>query len=446
MGQGGKITLVNGTKYDWSNTYQHSYQMNAWSFPATIPAGTSATVYVEWDESWIPFHTTSDDAGEVTYTLNGTGLNFQVQARASSGFNLRIVFTNLATPGNPQGSVIDLGWNHDGYVDFILSGEEGNFTSSNLPTSWMQSNLNILENRSLRQLCIPGSHDSGMSTCTSGTAFAYDCNTITQTTGLLGQLQFGVRYFDVRPVISAGQYLTGHYGYISQIDSWQGANGQSIQSIINDINTYTASNKELVIVYLSHDLNTDLGNASYAPFTQDEWNALLSQLKGINNLFIAPNPTTIDLTTLTLNDFIGGNRAAVLVIVEPSGSGISLGDYANQGFYSASNFPVYNQYSNTNDLNQMASDQLAKMKAQRPNPNSSYFLLSWTLTQNPTQATTCFLGTADSILDLANQANPQLYSMLLPTCSEQCYPNIIYTDNIQTSDIAAMAMAVNSKA
>ena len=43
MGQGGKITLVNGTKYDWNNTYQHSYQMNAWSFPATIEAGSSAT-------------------------------------------------------------------------------------------------------------------------------------------------------------------------------------------------------------------------------------------------------------------------------------------------------------------------------------------------------------------------------------------------------------------
>lgn len=444
MGQGGSITLVNATQYDWSNTYQHSYQMNSWGFPSTIPAGSSTTVYVEWDQNI--FHTTKDDTGEVTYTLNGTDLNFQVQARVSNGFNLQIVFTNLATLGNSQGSTIDLGWNHNGCVNFILSGEKGNFTSSNLPTSWMQSNLNILGNRSLRQLCIPGSHDSGMSTCTSSTIFACDCNTITQTTGLLGQLQFGARYFDVRPVISAGKYLTGHYSYINQIKSWQGANGQFIQSIIDDINTYTASNKELVIVYLSHDLNTDLGNGSYASFTQDEWNTLFWQLKGINNLFIAPNPLTVDLTALVLNDFIGGNQAAVVVIVDPSDSSITLGDYANQGFYSSKNFAVYNQYSGTNDVNQMKSDQLAKMKTERSNPNSSYFLLSWTLTQDNTQATTCKLGTADSILDLANQANSQLYSMLLPACSEQCYPNIVYTDNIQTSDIAAMAMAVNSKA
>ncbi|MCC5625693.1 hypothetical protein [Nostoc sp. CHAB 5715] len=442
MGQGGNITLVNGTKYDWENTYQHSYQMNSWTFPATIPAGSSTTVYVEWDQG--VFDTQSDDAGEVTYTLNGTGLNFQVQASAGNGFDLKIAFTNLATLGNPQGSTINLGWNWNGYVNFILSGEVNNFTSSNLPTSWMQNNLNILGSRSLRQLCIPGSHDSGMSNYTSGTTFATNCNTITQTSGIQGQLQSGARYFDIRPVISGGQYYTGHYGQISS--SWQGANGQSIQSIINDINTYTASNKELVILYLSHDLNTDLGNDSYAPFTQEEWNALLSLLLGINNRFIAHNPTTIDLTTLTLNDFISGNRAAVIVVVDPSSSGISLGNYANQGFYWASNFSVFNQYSDTNVPNQMTADQLAKMKSNRPNPNSPYFLLSWTLTQDNTEAATCSLGTASSILDLANQANPLLYSMLLPVCNDQCYPNIIYTDNIQTSDIAAMAMAVNSKA
>ncbi|GCA81799.1 hypothetical protein [Microcystis aeruginosa] len=442
MGQGGSITLVNGTRYDWDNTHQHSYQMNSWGFPNIIPAGTSATVYVEWDEGI--FDTTSDDAGEVVYNLNSTDLGFQVQARANNGFNLQAVFTNFSTPNNSQGSTINLGWNHDGSVNFILSGEVNNFTSSNLPTSWMHDNLNMLGNRNLRQLCIPGFHDAGMSTLSSGTAFAFPCNTITQTTGILGQLQAGARYFDIRPVISAGQYFTGHYGHIDQINSWQGANGQSIGSIINDINTYTATNKELVILYLSHDLNTDLGNNSYASFTQSEWDALFAQLRGINNLFVA-QPTTVDLTTLTLNTFIGGNSAAVIVIVEPSSSGISLANYANKGFYLVNNFPVYNNYSDTNDLNQMISDQLSKMKAQRPNPSASYFLLSWTLTQNNTEASTCQFGTASSILDLANTANPKLYSQLLNACSDQCYPNIIYCDNIQSSDIAALAMAVNNK-
>jgi hypothetical protein len=444
MGQGGYITLVNGTKYDWNLTYSHQYQMNSWSFPACIKAGFSTSVYVEWNEGI--FSTTSDDGGEATYTLSGTNLNFQVLARARSGFNLEISFVNFSTPGNPQGSILNLGWNHNGYVNFILSGQQGSFTSSNLPTSWMQNNLNILGNRSLRQICIPGSHDAGMSVRTSGTAGAFDCNTLTQTRNIQGQLQAGARYFDIRPVISGGHFLTGHYGHLLGNLTWQGANGESIQSIISEVNAYTAQNKELIILYLSHDLNTDLGNNSYAPFTQNDWNNLLSQLKGINNLFVAPNSTTVDLTSQSLSSFIGNNHAAVVVVVDPDGSGISLGNYANQGFYLKNNFPVYNQYSNTNSLDQMISDQLAKMKAQRPNPSASYFLLSWTLTQDTSQATTCVTTLSSSILNLANTANPQLYSKLLSACSNQCYPNILYTDNVQSSDIAAMAMAVNSKA
>jgi hypothetical protein len=442
MGQGGRITLVNGTPYDWRNTYHHSYQMNSWTFPETIPAGSTASVYVEWSEGI--FEHKGDDAGEVTYTLGPSGANFQVQARAGNGFDLRVVLTGIATTGNPKGSTIDLGWQHDGNVTFILAGKEGSYTSSNPPAAWMQQNLGVLGGRSLRHLCIPGSHDSGMSVYTSGTAFATRCNTLTQTSGILGQLQFGVRYFDVRPVISAGQYLTGHYSNVGQIDSWQGANGQSIASIISDVNAFTATNQELVVLHLTHDLNTDVGNSSYRAFTQGEWDALLKQLQGLNHLYTAQN-ASVDLTTLTLNDFITG-KPAVVVVVEPSAQGISLGDLAGKGFYPPASFSVYNSYSNTNDLSTMQADQLKKLAAQRPNPDAGYFVLSWTLTQDNTQAVTCALGTANSILDLANIANPAVYSALLPACTAQSYPNIIYMDGVHGSDAAALALAVTSKA
>jgi len=290
---------------------------------------------------------------------------------------------------------------------------------------------------------MPGTHDAGMSAYNSGTAFTHSCDTVTQTTGILGQLQYGSRYFDIRPVISGGQFMTGHYTDVTQLNSWQGANGQSIQSIIDDVNNYTASNSELVVLYLSHDLNTDLGNSSYAPLTQQEWNTLLTLLQeGINNLFVT---SASDLTTLTLNTFIGNNKAAVVVVVDPSGTGISLGNYANQGFYPAASFPVYNQYSDTNTLSTMMADQLAKMRAQKTNLDASYFLLSWTLTQDGTQATFCsaFPSLDPSILSLANTANGALSSNLLPACNANCYPNIIYVDNINSSACATLAMTIN---
>ena len=435
MGQGGYITLVNATNSNWKKTYQHSYQMNSWNFPETIKARSTQTLYVEWDQAI--FKHQSDDAGEVNYTLEGTpGLSFQVQARATNGFELKVYFLNIETNGNPKGSTISLGWNHNGYVSFILAGEESDYTSTNLKAaSWMQDNLNLLGDKPLKKICLTGSHDSGMSVFTSGTLGAFDCNTLTQSRNIQGQLTLGARYFDIRPVISGGQYYTGHYSHIKNL-TWQGANGQSIQSIIADINAFTSNNQELVVLNLSHSLNTDVGNNSYRPFTQSEWDNLFAQLSTLKNLYKVGDDPNIDLTSLTLNKFIQ-NSSAVVIIVEEC---VDLDNYQGQGFYLYKNFDVYNSYADTNDLPKMADDQLRKMKQQT---GKSYFLLSWTLTQDNTQAATCFLGTASSIKDLANQANQSLPRMLYPSVSSSEFPNIIYTDNIVNSDSAALAMAVN---
>lgn len=436
MGQGGQVILVNGTTYDWTNTYQHSYQMNSWGFPATIPAGTSTSIYIEWDQSI--FDTQTDDAGEVTYTLDGTDWSFQLQARAANGFHLQVAMS-VPTQGNAPNALIELGFAWNGLVMFVLAGANAPFITNTPSSSWMQANLGVLGDRTLRELCMPGSHDSGMSALNGGTLGAFACNTQTQTTGILGQLQAGARYFDVRPVITGGQFATGHYSFIENT-SWQGGNGQSIASIIDDVNTFTANNAELVILDLSHDLDTDLGNSSYAGFTQQQWDALLTQLQGLQHLFAT---SASDLSTVKLSEFIGNGQAAVVVIVETPG--ISLGSFAGQGFYTAANFPLYNEYADKSDVPEMAADQFRKMNAQRPGPDASYFLLSWTLTQDATQASTCMLGTASSILDLAAQANPQVYAQLPGACTPSTYPSIILTDDVQPP-IAALAMAVNTKA
>ena len=434
MGQGGFITLVNSTNSDWQLTAQHSYQMNNWSFPQTIAAKTSQRIYIEWDQNI--FHNQSDDGGEASYTL-ADNTSFQIQARAQNGFMLQVYFSNLTTSGNPQGSTLPLGWNHDGNVDFILSGTSGNYTSSNLNAAdWMQDNISLLGDVLLRNMCIVGTHDAGMSVYTSGTAFAYECSTLTQSNSIGGQLMLGSRYFDIRPVISSGQYYTGHYGNISQIDSWQGANGQSIQSIISDVNNFTSQHRELVILNLSHSLNTDVGNSSYREFNQQEWNDLFSTLKALNHLYIAYDPIG-DLTQSALKQFISAGPAVVVIVQD---SQYLPPEMEGQGFYSYACFDVFNDYANSNDVSTMANDQIGKMRANMP---SKYFLLSWTLTQNATQATTCELGTASSIKQLADDANQQLSTLLYPQVTRSNYPNIIYVDNMVSSDATAMAMAVN---
>ncbi|KAJ7041510.1 PLC-like phosphodiesterase [Mycena alexandri] len=307
------------------------------------------------------------------------------------------------------------------------------------PVAWMQANIGLLGSRPLRHIAIPGSHDAGMSQINGGTAFSDAANTQTQTLSINGQLNAGSRYFDIRPVIADGLYSTGHYSDVTAIDSWQGSNGQSIASVISDINAFTSTNNELIIINLSHAYDTDAGNSNYPIFTQAQWEALFTQLEGINHLYVAPNPTTVDLTTLTLSTFIA-NSPAVVVIVQPDNS-VNLGAFAQKGFYQYSQLNAYNEYSDTATLSTMESDQLAKLAAQRTTPDQSYFLLSWTLTQDTLQV----LGLGDSIIQLANTADPTLYTALPPKLSASTYPNILYIDNFQNDGKAvALAMTINT--
>jgi hypothetical protein len=449
-GEGGFITLVNGTPYNWRSSNLVERQMSSWAFPDVITAGATATQSVEWSD----FTPQRNAYGSVTITLEGTGKTFQLEATAESGaFDLRVTLTDFATLGNPQGSVIDLGWSRNGAVNFILSGEDGSFTSSRMPDDWMHASLDVLGSRSLRHLCIPGSHDAGMSRFDSGTPLAKPCNTLTQTERVLDQLHAGARYFDIRPVISKGQFYTGHYSPLPVVGS-QGANGQSLESIIDDVNSYTAANRELVVLYLSHDLNTDLGNP-YPPLTQAEWNDLLTSLQRLDHRFMSADPTTVDLTLLTLEDFIG-SQAAVVVVVQPSDATVTLGTFADQGFYPRQSFSLFDSFAGTANLAQMQTDQLiAKLPVQRPSPDKGAFLLSWTLTQSADAAARCpvalppdpvLVPSDDSILDLAARAAPALYQNVLPVCNRSTYPNILEIDDVHSPDVAALAMAVNSKA
>lgn len=328
---------------------------------------------------------------------------------------------------------------------FTATGTTGNdstFTcmvAPALPSNWLHANLETLGALTLRQLCLPGAHDAGMSVLNDHTVFGMECNVLTQSQGIGGQLRQGTRYFDLRPVISAGQYVTGHYSLIDKagVKTQQGGNGQSVAEIIEQINTFTQDNAELIVLNLSHDMNTDTGNAGYPAFTPDEWTALFTQLSQLQHLYRAPDDAS-DLTQLPLRAFIGAGQAAVVILVEPGG--VNLGQYAGQGFYPASAWPTYNEYSNTNDLSHMMNDQFGKMQVQRS--QGAYFLLSWTLTQSDAQTVTCGMPGVPSIRQLADQANAAL-PQLLPNCHGDVFPNILYTDNITGPLQAQLALTIN---
>jgi len=349
---------------------------------------------------------------------------------------------------------------------------------------WMKRHLETFGPTPLNQMVITGSHDAGMSMINGHTLFGTTCNTVTQERQIIDQLEHGIRYFDIRPVIGSpvigngGQLLTGHYGKQKikppgipvTVKTWQGANGQSIASIVDQINNFNRLSNELIVLRISHDLNTD---NNYRGFNTGEWERLFSALDGINDLYKEPvgsAGTLVDTRKLNernLGDFIldsqGNPRSAVLLVFDVSNSNSALlNSRLGQGFYGKDSFPVFDNFADKNDVMKMASDQLQKMFSH----SNEYFLLSWTLTQNSDQATFCSIGNKipcikyknvrwvgrvpypsfckqDSILSLAGKANNKLNEKLIPYISKKHFPNIIYVDRVENTLAATTAMAIN---
>lgn len=147
--------------------------MSMWNWPTTIPAGTVLTICVE--ESGTAGDP-GDDAAEVTYSLGGSGDSMQFQWRHNTG-SLQVELVNLVTNNLAKGSTFE-------FSEFILAGTHGkyisNFNTNQVPGSWMQNSLSYIGGRTIRQICVPGAHDSGMSSINNPSAFVNRYNTQTQ--------------------------------------------------------------------------------------------------------------------------------------------------------------------------------------------------------------------------------------------------------------------------
>ena len=282
---------------------------------------------------------------------------------------------------------------------------------------------------------MPGSHDSGMSVLTHGTALVTEENTLTHWIDVAGQLNAGFRYFDIRPVISAGEFVTGHYSEI--LGQWIGGNGQSLDAVIQQVNAFTAQNKEMVILDVSHSLNTDDG---FRLLNDMELGRLISQLEGLKDRYTGQEA---DLSIVPLKMFIAENAAVIVIWRDPTPI---LPPTTPLGIFPGIAMPIYNEFSDTDNSRKMKQDQLSKLADKRKNNGDGMFLVSWTLT------------TLINIREVARQAHELLFEPgedgFWSTAFRKratSYPNIILIDGIgdknsgalQNRNIAALSMAIN---
>lgn len=319
----------------------------------------------------------------------------------------------------------------------------------------MQQNLRTLGSRPLHKICFPGTHDAGMGEITHVDIIPKDIMADfaqTQSLKILGQMEMGSRYFDIRPEISGGAHWTGHY------TDKLGARGQKMSSIIDDINTFTEHCAELIILNLSHSLQSD---DDWREYNQSEWNSLFEELLRLNHRFVISGPEAQDLSLLPLSRFIGSGNAAVIIVVEVPRA-INLNIFADKGFYLPGQLNVYNEYSNTNDCVEMVQDQIRKMQDHMLSSDKRLFLISWTLTQQAPEVTAedflppnTLQGLSKlaewkmknkTIRALAYSANKALLTDLFPYTSQTAFPNVVYIDYLENRNYVSLAMAINDRA
>ncbi|KAF8171946.1 PLC-like phosphodiesterase [Mycena galopus ATCC 62051] len=316
------VIILNATIYEWNRVSSSSDRMKEWTFAkddlGKLPARSGRGYYVEYTDS--PHSNAS-----VEYELVGTGHRFgihaqKVQRGAPNNYRPVIHVTfNFSRLGDSGGDWLE--WRSDSAaITFLLGGKEGAFYCNPTPHDWMHQTLPTIGHRNLMQVCIPGSHDAGMSQAWTKavTGFCKLRHVVTQYDSMLEQLKSGCRWFDIRPWIVSGQLTTGHYSPLGGFLGWQGGTGQSIRSIVDDVNTFTATNKELVVLYMGHAHNAD---QDYRQFNQHDWDTVFQETDRLNNLY---KVDVKDLTLVTINEFIK-DGAAVLVVVD-RGNDISLGD------------------------------------------------------------------------------------------------------------------------
>jgi hypothetical protein len=446
-GPGGDLSLVNFTPYDWRLNYSHAYQIK-WKPPNLISAGSNYKLYIEYTDS----RDDGDCGADATFELVGSPVpaSFTVQARQTHGKKIQIQYHDqLASLGVAENSLIDLGFDWDGSVLFVLSGDGTTpYISSNPPIGWMQATLSTIGNRTIREISMPLSHDAGMSEVKSSPWFGGVWhNVCTQDAIVQEQLQYGARWFDIRPFNRDGNWLTGHFS-TSLGNNHVGGAGRSINDIVDGINSFTSQHPgEFIVLEISHELSYDHAKLYQwkDKFTHSEWMGLYDKLARINELW-APsedvfNSLPSDLTTVPMSTFIKpGSRSAVIIRI-PDGAPPAIGINSN-AFIHENRLVWTGSFSDTRDPSNLRKDQLAKLTTDRASRDRPPHRSTWTITQKGT-AVTDVAYWKSSIIGLSYLAHRVLLGDLWAHLTKDTYPNLIEIDNFHNSHVTAMCMAIN---
>ncbi|KAI9892544.1 MAG: hypothetical protein M1814_001233 [Vezdaea aestivalis] len=117
-------------------------------------------------------------------------------------------------------------------------------------SSWMQDNLSWLKDLPIGKI-LHMPHDSGMDRMSHHTMLAGEDNVLTQIRSMYDQLQLGVRWFDVRPMLHHGTFYCGHATHTGSV-GWQALSGTDERNLMRQLfeglqHVYRAVSEENVL-------------------------------------------------------------------------------------------------------------------------------------------------------------------------------------------------------
>lgn len=442
-GPGGHLELVNLSPYDWELTYQHSYHMD-WHPTDLILAGGKHEQYVEW---WYTWGDNGDCGAEATYRLKGTEYEFTVQARQRNGKRLLIEYNDaLAAMTMTREKVIELGFDHDGSVLFVLSGDGVEpYVASQAPKNWMQQTLSTIGSKELREISMPMSHNAGMFTV-SYKYLGIAHNTVCQTLPIYSQLSFGARWFDLRPAFAHGKWLTAHASKLAT-GTVAGTTGAEFAGIINDINRFTAEAPgEFIVLEIGHELDA-VDSGGVHPLKEglppNRWQEFYKLLEGINELW-QPKDSNIphDLTSLAMSGFIQPGSKSAVVIRLPNHA--PLPEPGNPAFVHEDRLPWTGDWTQTSDPTILDTEATCRLNAERTCSKSRMFRFPYTITPRVKDMID-IANPLHSIIGESMWAEHKLFQTIWDKLTPNTYPNLIEMDNIHNSQITAISMVINQR-
>ncbi len=288
-------------------------------------------------------------------------------------------------------------------------------------SGWMGALLAKHPQITLNNMVMPGSHDAGMYETHDYPLGGGGSWAKTQNLSILGQLQAGSRYFDLRICINGGHLQTYHG------DSGYGAYGAKLGSIIGDVKTFMQSpeaSSEVIILKFSHSYKNSvertvqvvktLGTLLYTHATKDANGNSLPK---------------INLATMQLDALKG----KVVAVFEDEYSDYWSPDdgifpyYDTEKWSVPSNPPlnaltVYDHYADDGNYLDMYKDQNYKLINYGGWGQNFLFLLSWTLTGYTD------IRDIEVLAGMANPWWPMKMENIEVTNSHR--PNIVYMDFI----------------